>query len=654
MREAELKFLRVLAKQYPNVAAASTEIVNLKSILNLPKGTEHFISDIHGEYEQFIHIMNNGSGAVSRKIDQEFASSISKQEKRTLSMLVYYPELKLRQIKDQITEAGEDLEDWYKVTILRLVRLCRNTSSKYTRSKVRKALPKDFAYTIEELMTGRPDLANQEAYYNAIIDSVVEIDRASELIIALCHLIRRFVIDHLHVIGDIYDRGPYPHLVMDDLMAHHSIDIQWGNHDALWMGAAAGSEASMANMLRICARYGNLSIVEDAYGINLIPLMRLAMDFYADDPCDCFKLKAEDESDKPFHDLHQKMHKAITIMQFKLEGQVIRANPEFEMEDRLLLDKIDYENHTVRIGDTDYPMKDMHFPTIDPKDPYKLCPEEEDCIKRLKNSFLSSQRLQEHIRFLYAKGGLYKVFNNNLLYHGCVPLNEDGGFRKVKIFGKEYSGKALYDVLESYARKGYYAVDPKERKKGQDILWYIWENKNSPVYGKERMATFERQFIEDKTTHEEPKNAYYKFNENEAVISSILTEFGLDPETAHIMNGHVPVKVKKGESPAKCGGKLLVIDGGFSKAYQPTTGIAGYTLIYNSYGLVLTAHPPFKSMEETVLSETDFESEVVWECRSPKRRRVSDTDNGKKLIEEIAELKRLLKAYRDGLIPESE
>ena len=654
MKETELKYLRILSNQYPNIAAAATEIINLKAILSLPKGTEHFISDLHGEYEQFIHIMHNGSGAVRRKIEDEFGNNISGREKRQLAMLVYYPELKLKQILKQF-HSKEDQEDWYRVTILRLVRICRQAATKYTRSKVRKALPKDFSYIIEELMTGRMDLEDQQAYYGQIIISIIETERADKLIIELCKLIRRFVIDHLHVIGDIYDRGPYPHLIMDELMKHHSVDIQWGNHDVIWMGAAAGSEACMANMMRICAKYGNLPILEDSYGINLIPLAKLALEVYGDDPCTAFSLTVdEDDYNQEDRSMDERMHKAIAIIQFKLEGQLIKQHPEFDMDDRLLLDKVDFEKGTVMCYGKEYPMKDMRLPTVDPKDPYKLTKQEAEVVARLKSSFEGSVRLQEHIRFLYTKGSLYRVFNGNLLFHGCVPLKEDGTFNDVEIYGKKYRGKALYDILEYYARKGYYSTNPTEKKKGQDILWFIWENKESPVFGKKRMTTFERYFIEDKKTHEETKNPYYRLYENEEVVDMILQEFGLDPKEGHIINGHVPVKAKKGESPAKCNGKVLVIDGGFSKAYQSTTGLAGYTLTYNSYGMILTAHPPFHSLEDTVLKEEDVESEIILKEKVFSRKRVGDTDTGVVLRESVGELEALLKAYRDGVIPERE
>ncbi len=650
MQEADIRYLRGLAKQYPTIAQAATEIINLQAILSLPKGTEHFITDIHGEYEQFLHVLKNGSGAIKRKIEDEFGNNFSMAEKKAIATLIYYPELKLKQVQRQ----EQNIEDWYKVTIYRLIRICKVSSSKYTRSKVRKALPRDFAYVIEELMTGRPDISDQEAYYNEIVNSVIRTKRASELIVALCDLIRRFVVDHLHVVGDIFDRGPYPHLVMDTLMEHHSVDIQWGNHDVLWMGAAAGNLCCIANVIRISAKYGNLNILEEGYGINLIPLARFAMNQYEKDSCEAFQLDyREDEYDVKEALLDEKMHKAIAIIQFKLEGQLILRRPEFEMEQRLLLDKMDLEKGTVLVEGKEYPLKERCFPTIDPANPYELTPEEADVMERLIQAFANCEKLQRHIRFLYSKGSLYKVYNSNLLYHGCVPLNEDGTFREVNIFGTGYSGKALYDVLEHYARKGYFAVDQEERQKGLDILWFIWKNANSPVFGKSKMTTFERYFIADPATHHEPKNPYYRLIEQEEIVNKILKEFGLPTEGSHIINGHIPVESKRGESPVKCNGKLLIIDGGFSKAYQPKTGIAGYTLIYNSYGLLLAAHEPFESVEQAVLNESDIHSHTVVVQQVVKRKTVADTDVGKALKESIHDLEELLAAYREGLIVEA-
>ncbi|EOS45951.1 fructose-bisphosphatase class III [Lachnospiraceae bacterium JLR.KK009] len=649
MEAGEIRYLKGLAKQYPTIPAAATEIVNLQAILSLPKGTEHFITDIHGEYDQFQHVMKNGSGAIKRKIEDEFGNSLSVAEKKGIAILIYYPELKLK----QVLKTEENLEDWYKVTLYRLIRICKCASSKYTRSKVRKALPKDFAYVIEELLTGRPDVSDQEAYYNEIINSVIRTGRASELVVAFCNLIRRLIVDHLHVVGDIYDRGPYPNLIMDTLMEHHSVDIQWGNHDVLWMGAAAGNPACIANVIRISAKYGNLNTLEDGYGINLIPLVRFALEQYDKDPCDVFHLDyREDEYDVKDVQLDEKMHKAITIIQFKLEGQLMKKHPEFAMDHRLLLDKMDLEKGTVTVEGKTYPLKDTCFPTIDMKNPYELSPEEADVVDRLVTAFINCEKLQKHIRFLFTKGSLYKVYNGNLLYHGCVPFNEDGSFKKVQVFDGEYSGKELYDVLEHYARKGYYSIDPAEKQKGLDILWFIWQNANSPVFGKSKMTTFERYFIADKATHKEPKNPYYRLLEQEEIVNKILREFGLEDEDSHIINGHVPVETKRGESPVKCNGKLLIIDGGFSKAYQPKTGIAGYTLIYNSYGLLLAAHQPFESVEKAVQNGSDIHSHMLLVQHVNLRRTVADTDVGKEIKESIVDLEKLLCAYREGTIVE--
>ncbi|MEY8333898.1 fructose-1,6-bisphosphatase [Lachnospiraceae bacterium 47-T17] len=650
MGDTEIRYLKSLAKQYPTIASAATEIINLKAILSLPKGTEHFITDVHGEYEQFQHIMRNGSGAIKRKIEQEFGTTFSRADKKNIAALIYYPEMKL----EEVARHEESMEDWYRVTLYRLIPICKNASSKYTRSKVRKALPKDFAYVIEELLTGRPDQSDQEDYYNEIINSVIETGRASELIVALCNLIRHLVVDHLHVVGDIYDRGPYPHLIMDTLMEHHSVDIQWGNHDVLWMGAATGNQACIANMLRISAKYGNLDILEDGYGINLVPLARFAMTTYHDDSCKYFKVQYDEQQyNVKDAQLDQKMHKAIAVIQFKLEGQLIDRYPEFDMEERKLLHRMNLEKGTVEVEGVTYPLRDTCFPTFDPEHPYELSVEEQEVMDRLATAFINCERLQKHVRFLFTKGSLYKVFNGNLLYHGCVPLNEDGSFKKVRLFGHEYAGKQLYDVLEHYARLGYYSIDPQEKRKGQDILWFIWENKNSPVFGKEKMTTFERYFIEDKKTHVEQKNPYYHLLEKEEIVNEILQEFGLEGEDAHIINGHVPVEALAGESPMKCGGKLLIIDGGFSRAYRSKTGIAGYTLIYDSYGLILAAHEPFESVDSAVVNGTDIHSHNAIVQSVQRRMTVADTDRGVQIKEDIESLEALLRAYRSGLIVEN-
>lgn len=646
----EQKYLKNMAKLYPTVAAACTEIINLQSILNLPKGTEHFMTDIHGEYEQFFHVLKNGSGSVRKKIEEEFGNTLSSRDKKSLATLIYYPELKV----DLVEKTEDNLEDWYRITLHRLIQICKRVASKYTRSKVRKALPKDFAYVIEELITEKEELLDKEAYYNSIISTIIRIGSAREFIIAMSNLIQRLAVDHIHIVGDIFDRGPGPHIIMDKLMSYHSVDIQWGNHDVVWMGAAAGHKACIANVIRVAARYGNLDMLEEGYGINLIPLATFAMSTYGNDKCACFRINYVAADDYNPRDLEWdcRMQKAIAVIMFKLEGQIIRENPEFGMDDRMLLDKMDLEKGTITIDGKTYPLEDTNFPTIDPKDPYALSAEEEVVMDRLQSAFVKCEKLQKHVRFLFSNGSLYKVFNSNLLYHGCVPLNEDGSFKKVRIYGKDYSGKALYDILEVWARKGYYSLDKEEKKKGMDMLWYIWINGNSPVFGKDRMTTFERYLIADKETHKEVKNPYYTYMEKEETVNQILEEFGLDAKDSHIINGHMPVKVSKGETPVKCNGKLLIIDGGFSKAYQKVTGIAGYTLVYNSYGLMLVAHEPFVSVEEAVVKETDIHSVSMVVERTTIRLRVADTDAGKELEASIQDLEKLVAAYRAGEIRE--
>ncbi len=644
----EQKILKALSHQYKNIAAASTEVINLQSIMNLPKGTEHFLTDIHGEYEQFHHVLKNGSGSVRRKIDEEFGNTISSKDKRSLATLIYYPEEKL-----ELVEKEEDnLDDWYRISLHRLVKIIKRVSSKYTRSKVRKALPEDFAYVIEELITEKEEIHDKEAYYNEIIHTIIRIGRAPQFIVALCHLIQRLVIDHLHIVGDIYDRGPGPHIIMDTLCNYHSVDVQWGNHDMVWMGAACGSLACIANVVRMAAHYGTLATLEEGYGINLLPLATFALETYSDTDCDAFAIRFNTDYDTKDLSLDTKMHKAISIIQFKLEGQLIMRHPEFHMEDRLLLDKIDYGRKTVTVEGKEYILKDTDFPTVDPGRPYELTEEEALVCVRLQQAFMKCEKLQRHVRFLYAKGGLYKIYNGNLLYHGCVPLNEDGSFMEVEVYGKKYSGKALYDILEHHARRGYYAKESTERSAGQDMIWYIWAGPGSPVFGKAKMATFESYLIVDKEAHKERKNSYYSLYEKEETVNNILREFGLDVQGAHIVNGHVPVEQIHGESPIKCGGRLLVIDGGFSKAYQKRTGIAGYTLVCNSRGLWLAAHEPFESAEAAVVNESDIFSDFC-EVESFRRRKlVADTDIGVELRERIYYLERLLEAYREGTLME--
>ena len=648
MKNLETRYLERLSDLYPTIAAASTEIINLQSILNLPKGTEHFLTDVHGEYEAFSHVLKNGSGSVRRKIDDVFGNTMSIRDKRSLATLIYYP----KQRMDMIKKTETNMDDWYRVHLYLLIEVCKRAASKYTRSKVRKALPKDFAYVIEELITEKAEVSDKESYYNEIISTIIRIGRAEDFIVAISELIQRLVVDHLHIVGDIYDRGPGPHIIMDKLMTYHSLDIQWGNHDVLWMGAAAGQRGCITNAIRICARYGNLDILEEGYGINLLPLATFALKVYKDDPCTCFKLKVPDRPDSEEMQMNLRIHKAISILQFKVEGQIISRQKSFHLEDRALLDKIDYEKGTIVLGGKEYQLLDTNFPTVDPKDPYALTEEEEEIMERLEKAFINCEKLQRHMRFLLAKGGLYKVYNDNLLYHGCVPLDEDGSLKETEVYGKKYRGKALYDMLDAYVRKGFFALDKKEREDGKDIMWYIWLHPDSPLFGKNKMATFERYFIAEKETHIEKKNPYYSYIENEKVIDNIMKEFGLDPAYGHIVNGHVPVKRKDGENPIKCGGKVMVIDGGFSKAYQKETGIAGYTLIFNSYGLLLVAHEPFESTEAAIEKENDIHSELTVVQRVHDRILVGDTDNGRELKEQIRDLEQLLSAYRNGEIIE--
>lgn len=646
-----IKYLNLLSKQYPTISQASTEIIKLESILNLPKGTEHFLSDIHGESEPFVHVLKNGSGVVKRKIEELFGDSLMESEKKTLATLVYYPEQKL----DIVLKEEKNINDWYRVTLHRIVDLCRYASTKYTKDKVRKYLPKEFAYIIEELLNTDCNIGHKKKYYQQIINTIIEIDRSKEFIIAISKLIQRLVIDRLHIIGDIYDRGPRPDIIIDTLMDYHSVDIQWGNHDILWMGAAAGQKVCIANALRISARYANLDIVEDIYGINILPLATFALNVYKDDPCKAFLPKiSEGEYNKNEISLIAKMHKAISIIQFKLENEVIKRRPEFEMDHRCLLNKINYETSTININGKEYKLKDSNFPTIDPKDPCKLTKEEEIVIEKLKSSFVNSEKLQKHTSFLFSKGSIYLKCNSNLLFHGCIPLNEDGSFKKFVIDNVEYSGKSLMDKFDSLAREGYlYREGNKQKEYGMDIMWYLWTGCASPLFGKDDMTTFERYFINDKETHKENKNTYFKLRDTENMCNMIFEEFELDKKESHIINGHVPVECKKGENPIKANGKLIAIDGGFSRAYQQKTGISGYTLIYNSYSLQLVSHQHFTTTEQVILEERDILSTTSIVERNINRKYIRDTDIGKDIIESINDLKLLLLAYRKGLVKES-
>lgn len=648
----DLKYLKLLSKQYPTIATASTEIINLEAILNLPKGTEHFLSDIHGEYEPFVHVLKNASGMIKGKIEEVFGNSLLEKDKKSLATLIYYPERKLQLILKEV----EDVDDWYKIILHRLIEVCRYCSSKYTRSKVRRALPADFAYIIEELLHEYGNEINKQQYYEKIITTIIDIGRANEFIIALANLIQRLVIDRLHIIGDIFDRGPRPDIILDTLMDYHSVDIQWGNHDMLWMGAATGVRACIANVLRISLRYANLDVIEDIYGINLLPLATFALNTYGSDKCKSFipKIKQDSQCTEQEVELIAKMHKAITILQFKLEKEVVDRRPEFNLNNRLFLNNIDYEKGTVKLDGKEYKLNDTNFPTIDPKNPYKLTEEESILIDKLVYSFKNSDKLQRHIRFLFAKGSMYLKSNSALLFHGCIPLDEHGNFESMVLQGISYKGKQLLEKFDSIVREGYFGKpNSQEKLYGMDCMWYLWTGPVSPLFGRKKMKSFERYFIDDKSVHEEDKNMYYKLRENEDMCDMVLNEFNLNPAECRIINGHVPVKKKDGESPVKANGKLIVIDGGFSKAYQKQTGIAGYTLICNSNGLKLVAHEQFSSTEESIVKEKDILSSITIVERRQKRKTVGDTDIGAELKEQIADLKKLLVAYRKGFIKEN-
>lgn len=647
----DLRYLRLLSNNFPTISDACTEIINLEAILSLPKGTEHFLTDLHGEYEAFQHVLKNASGVVRRKVEDIFGNSLRESAKTELCTLIYYPEEKLELIK----KTEKDINDWYRITLHHIIEVARMVSSKYSRSKVRKSLPPDFAYIIEELLHESQQEPDKHDYFNSIISSIIQIRRADEFIIAICKVIQRLTIDTLHIVGDIYDRGPGAHIIMDTLCGYHDFDIQWGNHDILWMGAAAGNDACIANVIRISIRYANLETLEEGYGVNLLPLATFAMETYGEDPCKNFKSKLADSDyykDKTLKMMAQ-MHKAIAIIQFKLEGQTIMNRPDFAMDDRNLLDKIDYEKGTILIDGTEYQLTDRHFPTIDPTDPYKLTPEEADLVEKLRHSFRNSEKLQKHIRCLYAKGSLYLTRNSNLLYHASIPMNPDGSFKPVLIRGKQYKGKELLDMLDKLARAAYFDdTHSILQQYALEYMWYLWCGPDSPLFNKSKMATFERYFIAEKETHKEIKGEYYHLINEESVCDTILHEFGLDPASSRIINGHIPVKTIKGETPLRANGKLLVIDGGFSKAYQSETGIAGYTLIYNSHGLLLVQHEPFESADKAVREGKDILSTMQILEFKAQRMRVRDTDRGAELEKQITDLQKLLVAYRGGLIKE--
>ena len=648
MDATDMRYLELLSRLFPSADKASAEIINLSAILNLPKGTEFFASDIHGEYEAFSHTLRNGSGSIRLKIDDVFGDSLSENEKRSLATLIYYPREKMELVLSQV----DDAEAWYAVTLQRLVAVCKRAAQKYTRSRVRKALPKDFAYIIEELMTENRHGVDKQAYYAAIVDAVIRTDRGGALVEALCLLIQRLAIERLHIVGDIYDRGPYPHIIMDALMEHHSLDIQWGNHDIVWMGASLGQRGCIAHVVRNCARYGNLSILEDAYGINVLPLASFALEAYKDDPCVAFGLKGNPDLPPQELEMNVKIQKAMAIIQFKVEAQLIDENPGFGLEGRKLLDKIDYERGTVMLDGIEYELTDTVFPTVDPADPYRLTPEEEDVMQRLEQAFTGCEAAAPYALFLDA-GSLYKICNGNLLFHACVPLNADGSLMETEVFGEMYRGRALYDVMERYVRAAFDDANPELAKRGRDLLCICGWARIAPVRqeqdGHVRAVPDRRE-----GGAQGGQNSFYSYLDDERVMGGIFEDFGMDPETSRIVCGHVPVKVKDGEDPVKFGGRVLTIDGGFSKAYQPTTGIAGYTLISNSYGFVLAAHEPLESMRAAVVNELDIHSSRKVVELVDKRTLVADTDNGSVLKQQIADLEELLEAYRCGILAEKE
>lgn len=642
----DLDYLRLLGKQYQTIGDVTTEIINLKAILNLPKATEHFLTDIHGEYDAFKHHLRTASGVLRFKVDDIFGFSMSKEDKKRFTTLIFYPEEKLKRVKGR----EENLADWYRVNMYRLISICKVVSSKYTRSKVRKALPKDFSYILEELLNLEATQLNKEDYYHQIINTMIELERADEFIIAISKVIQRLAVDKLHIIGDVYDRGDGAHLVMDELMKHHNVDIQWGNHDILWMGAALGHPIMVATALRVSLRYGNMESLEEGYGINMLPLGTLAMRVYGDDPCKEFlpKLSQEQFYSEKDKELIAKMHKAIAVIQFKLEKEAIERRKEFQMEDRLLLHNIDYEKGTIAIDGKEYKLTSCHFPTIDPKDPYKLTKEERDVVNKLSFYFKNSEKLQSHVHFLYTNGSMYLNYNGNLLYHGCMVMDAKGEYQSYEIDGKSYRGKELLDKFEHMARKAYYDKEVES----SDWLWYLWTGKKSPMFAKCKMATFERYFLKEKSLHKEELNPYFYLRDKEDVCKKILTDFGIDPESGHIINGHTPVEEINGESPIKANGRLLVIDGGFSRAYQPKTGIAGYTLIYNSWGLRLVSHRAFTSVDRAVSEGVEINSSMRV-LEKTNRKLVADTDIGRELMDQIEDLRALLAAYRNGSVKET-
>ncbi len=646
------RYLKLLSQQYPTIKMASTAIIDLSAQLSLPKGTEHFVSDVHGEHEAFNHVLRSNSGSIRRRINEIFSDRLTESQRRNLATLICYPERKLPLILKQLSDEAA----WYRETLLQLLDVCRSVISKYTRHHVRAALPDPFADIIEELLYAQEGVEDKRRYYQRIIKTIIATGSGRAFVIALAELIQRLAIARLHVVGDIYDRGPGAHRILDALIDYQNVDIQWGNHDILWMGAASGSDACIANVIRIGLRYANMETLERGYAISLLPLASFAIETYGDDACRLFIPRPS--GGEAFTDdelrLMAQMHKAITIIQLKLEGQIIQRRPHYRMEGRLLLDKIDYEQGTVSIDGATHPLLDTHFPTVDPAHPYTLTARERSVVEKLRLSFTGSQRLQEHVRFLFAKGSIYRVHNGNLLYHGCIPMRADGTFRPFHVDGEAYSAKRFMDRVDRLARQGYLAVDnPAQKEYGMDVMWYLWSGVQSPLFGKEKMATFERYFIADPSTHQERRDPYYDLREREDVARRILDEFGVDPDKGHIINGHVPVRVKQGESPIKAGGRLIVIDGGFSRAYQERTGIAGYTLIYNSWGLLLATHHTLESTQKAIEDELDTDPKTEILESNDVRILVEDTDRGRGIQRQIEALDALLDAYRTGLIKEA-
>ncbi len=646
------KYIELLAQKFPNIAEASTEIINLEAILNLPKGTEHFLADIHGEHQAFLHVLKNASGNIKRKVNEIYGSVMTLQEKRDFCTLIYYPEEKLEIIKAQV----KDLSPWYHDTIEKLVVICREVSAKYTRSKVRKALPQEFSYIIQELLHESTVITKKADYVQVIIDTIISTDRADAFIIAISNVIQRLIIDQLHLLGDIYDRGPGAHVILDKLGEFHSWDIVWGNHDMLWMGAGAGNLACICNVIRLSLRYANLTTLEDGYGISLMPLATFALDTYQDDPCEEFipHVLGDKIYDEKMMQLMSKMHKAISILQFKAEGEIIKRRKSWNMDDRLLLNLVDYEKGTITIDDNEYVLRSNNFPTIDPNDPYAFTEDEQKLILKLTHSFKVSEKLQKHIRTLLGHGSMYAIFNDNLLFHAAIPLEDDGTLRIVQINDENgYSGRKLFDVIEKTIRSAYQTdIDEEEKLFAKDYFMYLWCGPESPLFNKSKMATFERYFISDKVTHNEQKGNYFKLRDNEEMVDRILDAFNVKGEHRHVINGHVPVHVSNGENPIKAGGKLMVIDGGFSIPYHKETGIAGYTLVYHSRGFQLVQHEPFTSTEEAINSGTDIKSTMQIVELSEHRMLVADTDRGRELKKQIVDLKELLYFYRNGYIKE--